>query len=242
MRKHKRNCGRCGAILIVPKWKAKKENVYCTTSILCSRSKKQERTCPICKNLFFVSPSVVKVHCSRECFDKRTSYNEKCTVCQVGIYVTNGRRTKSKTRRFYCSVECMGIGNRGHNNPRYRGGTRKSGNGYIADNDFHGRHQHRIIMETHVGRKLNFNEVVHHINGNRTDNRIENLKIMDRAKHARMHNLRRGKQKVSVEIGINKNGWVHAGYFFVKNNKVISHSSIELMQDHIENDSTPPPF
>ena len=47
--------------------------------------------------------------------------------------------------------------------------------------------EHRVIMEHHIGRKLGFNEVVHHINGDRKDNRIENLEIMSRSEHSRMH-------------------------------------------------------
>lgn len=46
---------------------------------------------------------------------------------------------------------------------------------------------HRIIIENKIGRYLNENEVVHHINHDRQDNRIENLKLMDKKEHMRMH-------------------------------------------------------
>lgn len=47
--------------------------------------------------------------------------------------------------------------------------------------------EHRYVMEQHIGRKLQKNEVVHHINHDHRDNRIENLMIMDPTSHAKYH-------------------------------------------------------
>jgi len=47
--------------------------------------------------------------------------------------------------------------------------------------------EHVMVMENHIGRRLQSDEVVHHKNGNRQDNRLPNLQLMTRSEHSLMH-------------------------------------------------------
>jgi len=52
--------------------------------------------------------------------------------------------------------------------------------------------EHRVIMENHLGRTLSANEVVHHINEDKKDNRLENLQVMTNEEHHVLHALQKG--------------------------------------------------
>ena len=47
--------------------------------------------------------------------------------------------------------------------------------------------EHRAVIEDLLGIKLDKNQVVHHINGDKKDNRPENLQVMDWREHSRLH-------------------------------------------------------
>jgi len=57
--------------------------------------------------------------------------------------------------------------------------------------------EHRYIMEKHIGRKLLRTEIIHHINENPLDNRIENLKIVSRGEHTVIHNTNKDRTSIN---------------------------------------------
>lgn len=171
--------------------------------------------CEVCGIAFHVKPSALKhtKYCSKECHDiaQFKGKEVQCASCGKKIKVSPSLLRE----RNFCSNECRlkwlsGYVKEEMNVPGHSAGhkaphlsalnnERNPKLALEADAIKRGRYryaEHRKIMEEHLGRKLLPWEDVHHINGIRNDNRIENLVVMPHREHMKLH------WKIAKERGV----------------------------------------
>ncbi len=138
---------------------------------------RKERTCPTCLR----SHIALTNECNRCRNEKRL---------KVGICSSCSKKTLNATSTSKCFSCCQEKGDKSH---RWKGGKIKKGtSGYVkVYSPDHPRvshwgksgkyvPEHVLVMEKYLGRYLLQGENVHHKNGVRDDNRIENLELWTR--------------------------------------------------------------
>lgn len=122
-----------------------------------------------------------------------------CEFC--GTEFETYRSHSSQPPRF-CSIQCIGYAQQRENNPAYNGGRYKCNGYYVVfspDHPFASKKnlvlEHRLIMEKKIGRYLTEQEVVHHIDRDKTNNDPDNLMLFkNNSEHIKFHSKENGNK------------------------------------------------
>lgn len=129
---------------------------------------------------------------------------ERLSTVKIADLFSNKISNKTIARR----LKRFGIQartSRGQDNPMWSGGKKIGKGGYVLiwkpNHPFANSQgyisEHRYAVEQHIGRYLKPSEVVHHINKDRQDNRIENLQLMEsNSAHASLESKLRNRDSL----------------------------------------------
>lgn len=127
-------------------------------------------------------------YCNKDCYQKDHSKRYIKAYC---LFCDKEFETQESRPKIFCSLKCR----YDHN--------KRDGSTYVGVNGYryvkvHGHPngaqsnywmlEHRHVMEQHLGRYLTFEETVHHKDGNKLNNALENLEVLSNSAHVKLHN------------------------------------------------------
>ena len=111
-----------------------------------------------------------------------------CVHCSAPFYVQRYQLNVVGNRKpKYCSNVCKNVALTGVEIVKGTRCVRKDGYVQVKVGIREYQLEHRIVMEGILGRKLDTDEHVHHLNSDRADNRPENLEVLTSSEHAKLH-------------------------------------------------------
>jgi hypothetical protein len=113
------------------------------------------------------------LHCGNSFRPSRTTTKYCSRKCS---WANNGKSQRTVD-------ECWWVDNRGY----LQGFIRRDGKKVRVK-------QHRHLMEIYIGRPLLPTEDIHHINGDKRDNRLANLQVLNHGEHSALTNRQRSRK------------------------------------------------
>lgn len=174
------------------------------------RRLKTKKACLVCKKLYYPYAQKSK-YCSFKCYGKMKKIRGDRVKFTPEIRKKISEAMKGSNNHRYGKPSFFKGKKRpeitGSNHPNWKNGYWIDNYGYkviqsVPETNGKKVRKHRLVMEKHLGRKLDSSELIHHINGDKLDNRIENLEIVTRSKHIDMHRYELLKSRQDVDKNI----------------------------------------
>ena len=111
---------------------------------------------------------------------------DRCGIKFLRYTSEMNRKNRPKAKKAFCSRKCMAKGymidRDGYILIYAKDHPKCNARGFVRE--------HRMEVEKHLGRHLEIEEVVHHKDRDKANNHIDNLEIMTKSDHHRLHSTK----------------------------------------------------